>query len=217
MNQLLREPTTSQGTGPSRRAVVLGVTLAGLSGAAILAETFTPVPMRVSVPAVVLPGAILLVLMVFAGAKRFPELDRFADRAISGAKFGLLATVAYDIIRPLLMVIFRYHFNPYRAMPVFGSLILNEPKTAASAIAAGWVYHFWNGVGFGVMFALMRPRGGWVAGLVWAMCLQGFMMWAYPTLLKLRLDNPGFMMAGLVGHAVWGVVLGRSLERWGRG
>jgi hypothetical protein len=203
--------------GPSKRAIALGVVLAGLSGAAILAETFGPVPMRVSVPLVVLPGALLLTGMVFASKHRFRELDRFADRALSGATWGLVATLAYDAIRPLLMWIFRYHFNPYRAMPVFGALITDMSKTSAVAISVGWVYHFWNGLSFGVMFALMRPRGGPIAGFIWAMVLQGFMMWAYPELLKIRLANPGFMMAGLVGHATWGLVLGSSLRRWGRG
>jgi hypothetical protein len=45
------------------------------------------------------------------------------------------------------------------------------------------------------------------------MLLQGLMMAIYPTFLKIRLDNPGFLMTGLVGHAVWGVVLGYGLER----
>lgn len=204
-------------TGPSTRAKVIGAVLALLSGAAILGETFTPIPMSVSVPLLVLPGALLLTGMVFASTRRFRELDRFADRAISGALWGLVATLAYDAIRPLLMWIFRYHFNPYRAMPVFGSLITDRAKTTTIAIVVGWIYHFWNGLSFGVTFALMRPRGGPVAGFIWAMALQGFMMWAYPTLMRIRLDNPGFLMAGLVGHTVWGVVLGSSLRRWGRG
>lgn len=216
MTNTIAPPPVEQ-AGPSTRAKVAGVVLAGLSGAAVLAEAFTPIPMRISVPVVVLPGALLLTGMVFASTRRFRELDRFADRAISGAIFGLLATLAYDAIRPALMFIFRYHFNPYRAMPVFGSLITDEPKTTALAVAIGWIYHFWNGLSFGVTFALMRPRGGPVAGLVWAMVLQGLMMWSYPTLMRIRLDNPGFLMAGIVGHSVWGLVLGTSLRRWGRG
>ena len=203
--------------GPSTRALVLGVILAGLSGAAVLAETFGPVPMRVSVPLLVLPGALLLTGLVFASRRQYRELDRFADRAISGAIWGLVATLVYDAIRPVLMWVFRYHFNPYRAMPIFGSLITDQSKTTALAIAVGWTYHFWNGISFGVMFALIRPRGGPIAGWIWAMALQGFMMWSYPTLMRLRLDNPGFLMAGLVGHSLWGLTLGASLRRWGRG
>jgi len=201
---------------PSTRVIVLGVALAGLSGAAILSETFGPVPMRVTVPLIVLPGALLLTGLIFASRHRFGELDRFADRVLSGALWGLVATLAYDAIRPPLMWIFQYHFDPYRAMPVFGELITDQPRTTAVAIAVGWTYHFWNGLSFGVMFALMRPRGGAIAGLIWAMGLQAFMMWSYPTLMQLRLDNPGFLMAGIVGHAVWGLVLGESLRRWGR-
>ncbi len=216
----MTETTTTRSdeksSGPSTRAIVLGIVCAGLSGAAILSETFGPVPMRVTVPLVVLPGALLLVGLIFAGRGRFRELDRFADRALSGALWGLVATLAYDAIRPLLMWIFRYDFNPYRAMPIFGELITDQPRTAGVAIAVGWTYHFWNGIGFGVMFALIRPRGGAIAGLIWGLGLQGLMMWSYPTLLQVRLDNPGFLMSGLVGHAIWGLVLGESLRRWGR-
>lgn len=208
MSDTLTPDRNGTADGPSTRAIVLGVVLAGLSGAAVLAETFGPVPMRVSVPLLVLPGAILFTGLVFASRRRYRELDRFADRAITGALCGLGATLAYDAIRPLLMWTFRYHFNPYRAMPIFGELITDQVRTTAAAITVGWIYHFWNGLSFGVMFALVRPRGGPVAGVIWAMALQGFMMWSYPTLLRVRLDNPGFLMAGIVGHAVWGVVLG---------
>lgn len=203
--------------GPSTRVIVLGVLLASTSGAAILAHTFGPVPMRVLVPFVVLPGALVLTGMVYASRKRYPELELFADRAISGILWGLIATLAYDAIRPPLVWAFQYDFNPYKAMPIFGHLITGRPEDDTIAQVVGWGYHFWNGLSFGLMLALMRPRGGPIAGFVWAMILQGFMMAAYPSFLDARLDNPGFLMTGIVGHGIWGLVLGEGLRRWGRG
>ena len=66
-----------------------------------------------------------------------------------------------------------------------------------------------------MMFALLRPRGGAVLGLVWALLLQGLMMVVYPSFLQARLEDPGFLWSGIVGHAFWGVVLGLGLRRWG--
>ncbi len=204
-------------TGPSLRVIILGVALGSASGAAILVHTFGPVPLRVSVPFVVLPGALLLVGMAYLSKRQYPQLERFAGRAISGILWGLVATLAYDAIRPALVWVFQYDFNPYRAMPIFGHLITGRPKDDGIAQVVGWGYHFWNGISFGLMFALMRPRGGPIAGFIWAMVLQGFMMAAYPSFLDARLDSPGFLMTGLVGHGIWGLVLGEGLKRWGRG
>jgi hypothetical protein len=63
----------------------------------------------------------------------------------------------------------------------------------------------------------VRPRGGAIAGLIWGVGLQVFMILVYPSFLDARLDDVGFMVTGLLGHAIWGLVLGASLKRWGRG
>src|SRR3970282_265862 len=52
-------------------------------------------------------------------------------------------------------------------MPLFGQLITGLPPSDGRALAAGWAYHFWNGLSFGKVYALLRPRGGVASGLVW--------------------------------------------------
>jgi hypothetical protein len=41
------------------------------------------------------------------------------------------------------------------------------------------------------------------------------MMLTYPNLLKIRLETPGFMTMGIIGHAFWGLALGYGLRKWG--
>jgi hypothetical protein len=202
-------------SGPRTRDLALVVCLAGLSGVALVAHVLWDIYMSWTAGFVVLPGAILIVILVFATRGRQSSARIIADRVIAGAKWGLVATLAYDVIRPLLVWGLRLHFHPYRAHPIFGSLITGRPRDSAVAIGVGWTYHFWNGVAFGVMLALVRPRAGWATGLVWALTLQAVMMALYPKFLDVRLDNPGFLVSSIVGHGLYGIVLGSSLKRWG--
>lgn len=196
------------------REIAFGVLLASTSGAAILAHTYGPVPLSFTAPFVVLPTASLLVSLILLRRKLYQRLHVFSSHLMRGAGWGLLATLVYDAIRPLLKMIFAFTFDPYRAIPIFGQLITGLPVTDPLVIATGWIYHFWNGISFGMMFALLRPQGGPIAGLLWALILQGLMMAIYPVLLRIRLEDPGFMAMGLVGHGLWGIVLGLGLK-WG--
>lgn len=199
-----------------RREVALGVGMAGTSGAAVLAHTFGPVPMSFTVPFVVLPTTSVLVGLVLLRRRLYGRLHRFSQLLARGAIAGFGATLFYDAARPLIVALLGSTFDPYRAIPLFGTLITGLPSTAPTALAAGWLYHFWNGTSFGMMFALARPSGGVAWGFAWAMALQSLMMLTYPTFLRARLDDPGFLLSGLIGHGVWGVVLGAAIARWDR-
>ena len=117
---------------------------------------------------------------------------------------------------PALVALFQFSYDQFKAISVFGVLITGQPASTLQAQTAGWGYHFWNGASFGVMYALLRPQGGVATGLLWALGLQLLILWTYPSLLQVRLDNPGFLVTSMVGHGLWGVVLGAGLARWGR-
>ncbi len=210
-------PRAVERRGPRllRREVGLGVLLAGTSGAAILVHTFGPLPLSFSVPFVVLPSTCILIAVVLLHRRLYGRLHAFSGRLLLGGAWGLVATLVYDAVRPLLRLAFGFTYDPYRAMPIFGQLMTGLPGSDPMALAAGWTYHFWNGISFGMMLALMRPRGGPVEGFVWAMLLQGLMMAAYPSFLGARLEDPGFLTMGIVGHGLWGIVLGLGLKRTG--
>jgi len=192
--------------------IIVGLLLTSTSGVAITLWGLGKIPMSFTVSFVVLPSVVVLLSAVFY-FKNNPKFHWFNDLIIQGGKWGLLATLFYDAIRPLLKLIFRFDFNPYRAMPIFGQLITGLEQTNQWAILAGWTYHFWNGISFGMMFALLAPKGGIVKGFIWSMALQALMMWVYPHFLAIRLADPGFLMTGLVGHGLWGVVLGYGIKR----
>lgn len=198
---------------PPFQAIVVFVAMAGASGAAVMAHAFFPIPMTFTVPFIVLPAGILLVMTTRYRAHDHAGLNVVASRVIAGGTWGLLATFVYDVVRPPLGVWFANAFAPYKAMPIFGDLITGRGTDDLLAQMVGWGYHFWNGIGFGIMFALVIPRGGRWLGTAWGLALQGLMMATYPSFLGARLDDPGFMITGIVGHALWGYTLGWGLER----
>lgn len=191
---------------------IFGALMAAMSGVAILAHTFGPVPMSFTVPFVVLPVAFMFVGLVLVRRHLYGRLHVFAGRVFAGVVWSLLATFAYDAVRAVMRAAFRLSADPFQAMPVFGHLITKLPAADPLAVTVGWIYHLWNGVSYGIMFALLWPRGGALAGFVWAMTLQALMIADYPVLLQIRPGDPGWYAEGLVGHGVWGVVLGSGLR-----
>lgn len=195
------------------REVVIGLALAGANGAALLAYVFLGVPMTMMVPFLALPAAGLLVFAVLIGQRRSARLHAFSRAIVIGAAAGLIATLVYDAVRPVLVYAMGSRYDPFRAIPLFGQLITGLAPTDQRALLAGWAYHFWNGVSFGVIYALVRPMGGWKTGLAWGLGLQLLMMAAYPRLLQARLDDPAFMATGIIGHSFWGAALGLGVRR----
>lgn len=192
--------------------IIVGILLASTSGVAITLWGLGKIPMSFTVSFTVLPSIIILVGWVLYNQNN-QKFHWFNNLIIQGGKWGFLATLFYDAIRPLLKLIFRFDFNPYRAMPIFGQLITGLEQTNRWAILSGWTYHFWNGISFGIMFALLFPKGGMFKGWIWSMVLQGLMMWVYPEFLAVRLADPGFLWTGIVGHSLWGIVLGYGIKR----
>ncbi len=198
----------------TRADVALAIALASTSGAAILAQTFTATPMVLTVPFLVMPSSILLAAIILLRRRLYQRFRTVANLVRLGAGIGLMATLAYDVIRPLVQHVFGFKYAPFGAMPIFGHLITGLPSTSVIAITSGWIYHFWNGASFGMMFALLLPKGGWLVGLLWGLGLECLMLVTYPHLLRVRLDDPGFLATSLIGHSLWGVILGFSVSKW---
>lgn len=192
--------------------VLLAVGLASTSGLAILAYAFAGIPLAFTVTFVALPAALTLGAVVLVRWRMHARIRLLASCLIRGAGWGFAGTLAYDAIRPLIVWTFGFPFSPFAAIPAFGHLMTGRPPDDAIALAAGWIYHFWNGVSFGMMLAIVRPRGGALAGVVWGCGLQLLMNATYPQMLPLRLSTPGFVFTGFVGHGVWGIVLGHGLR-----
>ena len=143
--------------GITRTETLLGLALACTSGAGLIAATFLAIPLSFTAPFIVLPTAAVLAGIALLGRGDHARLHVFARLILVGAVAGLLATVAYDVSRPILRTVLGFTFDPFRAIHIFGELITGRPAGDTWAEAAGWTYHFWNGISFGMMFALVRP------------------------------------------------------------
>jgi len=194
----------------------VGILLASTSGAAILAHVFLRVPMVFTVPFVVMPTGAIIIVAILMRSRLYGKAHTFASQVTLGGLCGLTGTLFYDVVRPLLTVLIQFHYEPYKAIPIFGSLITHRPPTDGLAITMGWLYHAWNGITFGMMFALFRTRGGVISGIIWGIGLQILMFITYPHLLRIRWNDPAFMTVGLVGHGIWGAVLGYTVTKWSK-
>lgn len=182
-----------------------------MSGAALLAHHSGLLRFPYFVTFISLPSSLALVgFQSWANRRPWKWL---AQRIWAGCWIGLLGTVAYDATRAMLVASGIYHFQPFRVIVLLGVLITGEPDTADLAVAAGWIYHFWNGVNFSVMYVLAVGRGWWPLGLVWAMALELLMLATYPELFNIPAWDVGFIVTSMIGHIAYGLVLGHLAQR----
>jgi len=151
----------------------------------------------------------ILVLGIFA--RRIDEAV-FLNRLVVGSWLGIVATVAYDAARLPVWVSGLISFDPYFTILQFGQIISGEPTSSFAAAVVGWLYHYWNGFGFGVIYTLVAGPARWYYGLVWALLLEAGWLLALPPVLHITLGW-SLVAVSLFGHAVYGTVLGVVSQR----
>lgn len=161
----------------------------------------------------ILPSAVLLIAAMFALRSREPEA---ASALRHGAIAGALATVALEIIR---YSGFRLGYMPGNLPELMGVLLANRfalgPSTWSTVL--GFVYHFWNGACFGMIFALLFSRRPvWWAATYGILIGLGFLV--SPVVQSLGVGFMGrdfgwhFAATVLVAHLAFGLALGFLLR-----
>lgn len=168
-----------------------------------------------AMPAAVLLGVGFLQWRAARDAQTAAFKSRFWNTLATGLVWGLAASLAYDLYKPLVKLVLGLQFDPYRAMPHFGHAMTGLPPSATGSLLAGWFYHYWIGMMLGMIFALLRPRGGALWAVLFVLVLQTVRLAVYPNVLRLSLEDPEFIANGIVGLALWGCVLGYGVKRWG--
>jgi hypothetical protein len=188
------------------------------SGAALVVYIVSGISLRWTFAGLGLVAVSVVVLAL----RRMPSGRRaFVRRRIAvGAVAGLAATLAYDAVRYALVEFAGMRVRPFEAWRLFGLALTDVDLPPAAVFAAGTAFHLCNGVAFGIAFTLAFGQRGPIAGVVWALVLETFMVSLYPGWLGLKaLDE--FIQVSVAGHLAYGTVLGylaRSLlrsSRWG--
>jgi hypothetical protein len=188
------------------------------SGAALVVYIVSGISLRWTFAGL---GLTAVAVVVFALRRMPPHRRSFVRRRIGvGAVAGLAATLAYDAVRFALVEFAGLRVRPAEAWRLFGLALTDVDLPPAAVFAAGTAFHLCNGVAFGIAFTLAFGQRGPVAGVVWALVLEAFMVSLYPGWLELKaLDE--FISVSVAGHLAYGIVLGylaRSLlrsSRWG--
>lgn len=164
-------------------------------------------------------AAALLVLAAasFVGAWIWRQADGRSQDAMrtllkTGFVAGILATSAYDLSRFFLIEVTGIAFWPFDIFNIFGQALVGAGFSGPWVRLAGLVYHFANGIGFALAYTIVAGRRGVWAGIVWAMILEVMMVGVYPGWLDVRAINE-FVQVSVLGHVVYGAVLGYSARR----
>lgn len=128
-------------------------------------------------------------------------------RLISGVAGGILATIAYDLSRYLLYLLFPFHVWPFEAIPLFGQLLIGDHFSKIGTLGFGILYHAINGIAFGIAYSILFASLGWIAGIGWALFLEALMLAVYPGWLGIKFFEE-FATISVTGHLAYGFVLG---------
>lgn len=161
------------------------------------------------------------------GSRITVELPRGDREAVTAETVGLtFPNMSRALVGGLLggIVMGSYYQLSTGLLLVIGSLY------GVETALVGWILHLFHSAVFGLLFAAIcaLPRMGRLAsgplrtgllGLGWGVVLwlvaAGVMMPAWLTLLGDPTPIPALTLDGLIGHALWGIVLG--VAYWGLG
>lgn len=158
-----------------------------------------------------LPAALFLAVTAAVLARR-PERDPYLRRAIvAGTMGGLLGTIGYDVFRVPFEIL-----GGLRLMaPVdsYGVLLLDAGASSSTTGFAGWSFHFANGIGFGIAYAVVALGRRWPWALLWAFVLEtATILTPFADSYGLR-GKWGLIAIAYAAHVAYGSALGVVVQR----
>lgn len=185
--------------------------LAGLG--ALVAHVLGMLPMPYFLTFLGVPSLLLLFMMAAFG--RWVDAEVFVNALAVGLVGGIAGTLVYDGVRFVLHHAHVFNYDGFAAIYLFGGWITSTAPTSARAAIAGWTYHFWNGISFGIFYALAFNGRPWLIGVAYGVVMELCMLGLFPLFLRVT-DRFDFIALSLVGHLFYGAALGLLVERWGR-
>ena len=206
---------TSTLTGP--RAVLASAPLKVIasggvfltSGASLVVYILTGAPMALVLGLLVVLGAILIAATVWSDSQ---QRTLWLARVRVGIPAGLISTFCYDGSRYLLVQVAGFSASPFAAFPLFGQALIGDRGLDLRTVA-GIGFHLLNGMAFGIAYTVWFGHLPFWWGIPFALVLEAFMLSLYPGWLDLR-TVAEFTQMSLLGHIVYGTVLGFLAHRW---
>lgn len=175
------------------------------TGAALIVHVLSSISLGLSL----LVAFALVTVAGFLAWQRLPGPAQVeaALRAKAGFVAGLLGTIAYDLLRLVIVNVFHYTFWPFDIFSIFGLAIAGPGLPPALTTTVGVVYHYTNGILFAIAYAILLAPRGWWAGILWALGLEALMLAIYPGWLHIQAYNE-FISVSMLGHIAYGMLLG---------
>lgn len=208
-------------TGWGRTVVFL---LAATSIACLLFDFYGLCPMRTFTIFIFFPSVVAL--FAFAIFDRLRGNGRLWRAVMLGLLAGFIAAISYDIFR--LPFVFAKELGIasviptmglFKVFPRFGAMILDQPieqdHYSLATQILGWIYHFSNGMTFGVMYMALIGDGSkrqWWWAVVMAVGIElGMLFTPYSGFFKIPL-TAAFVYVTLAAHMIFGVTMGRWIR-----
>ncbi len=183
--------------------------LAGGSIAALLADLHGIAAMHLVFLAVTVPS--MVALAVLGWARRVP--GELRDIITVGALGGLVGTIGYDLARVPFAVAGQRVFAPIDS---YGLLIADASASSGWTSTLGWLFHFSNGVTFGIAYAAIAARRHWGWGVLWGLLLETVAV-AGPFADRYQISGNEYAIGiAYLGHVFYGAPLGRIVQRMDR-
>jgi hypothetical protein len=146
-----------------------------------------------------------LLALVVIGARGGRDDPRFRLAFAAGTIGGLLGAIGYDLFRvPFAMAGLRV-FAPIES---YGVLILGADTSGPLTHFTGWAFHFLNGIGFGIAYAMVAlGRNRWWA-VGWAMVLETVTIVTPFAATYGLAGKPHLIAIAYAAHVAYGLPLG---------
>lgn len=204
-------PVDQAGDAGLQRGVVIAGAVAGLSsGAALVAAIGSGRPLWATSVFIMVPALVAFVACTVT--IRRDQQDLFLARLRAGLLAGLLGTVAYDVSRWSVEVTHLTSTHSFVAIRAFGYGLTGRPPSDNVALAAGWVFHLVNGLGFALAYIFVAAGRAWWLAIGYALVLEAFLIGFYPGWIGLTVTAE-FLSVSIMGHIAYGAVVGRIASR----
>lgn len=169
------------------------------------------VPMPVFAKNILIPS---MVILGFVTIMAFRCCSQLGKAIITGALAGFVATIGLDIVRLSGVSMGAMPNLP----PMFGSMLTGLPPETSTSVTVGYIYHFLNGITFGIIYAVIFGRIKWFVGVGYGLFVELGMMISPPMVMMagffgLKMGY-SILVVSLIAHIVFGAVLGLLVQRY---